>query len=451
MTTVEPLVIDQSRNVDQKVKRRTIGALSFAQLSDFGELQIINSMFPAVRDALGLNVAALGTITAVRRAVQTISIPIWGAISDRYSRKSILMWVTGIWGIWTLLVGFSQSFNQLLLLLAISSIGLAAIEAPLSSLISDLFPKEERGAAFGIIRSIAYLATVPTLIYFSILANRFPDNGWRIAFYTFGLLSVISGIVIWLFAEEPIRGQSENALAEMSKSQLAREATKNKFSLEKIHLLFKHPTYIINMVDRFFSAFPSMILIAFVTTWLVDDVGLAQGQAILYSLSSLAGLIFGGMVGGLIGDRQLRKSNDRRHLIYGHVALLGLTISWILLYSVASENILTILVLLFMVGFMIEFRWTGIIKVAVSRVVLPEMRGLAFSLGQALNSLGRVVSALLVGRFADQIGLSATSLRIGGLACVLLIAIYFLYYLSYARDAQTMQTILATRAVSSKQ
>ncbi|MGB0384018.1 MAG: MFS transporter [Ardenticatenaceae bacterium] len=451
MTTIEPPVIDQSSNVDRKIKRRTIGALSFAQLGDFGEGQIINSMFPAVRDALGLNVAALGTITAVRRVVQTISMPIWGAISDRYSRKSILMWVTGIWGIWTLLVGFSQSFNQLLLLLAISSIGLAAIEAPLSSLISDLFPKEERGSAFGIIRSIAYFATVPTIIYFSILANRFPDNGWRIAFYTFGLLSVISGIVIWLFVEEPIRGQSEDALAEMSKSQLAREATKNQFSLEKIHVLFQHPTYIVNMVDRFFSGFPAIILAAFMTTWVVDDLGLPQEQAILFTLPILAGLILGGIVGGLMADRQLKKSNVRHNLIYGHVALVVLTISWLLLYSVAWKSILPILVLLFVLGFMLEFRWTGVIKVAVSRVVLPEVRGLAFSLVQAMNSLGRVVCALLVGRFADQIGLTATLLRLGGLACVPLTVIYFLYYLSYARDAETMQNTLATRAVSSRQ
>ena len=83
------MVQEVTTKEEAKQKRRVVGTLGFAQLGDFGEGQIANSMFPAIRDALGLNLAALGMITAVRRIVQFFVMPIWGAISDRYSNLAL--------------------------------------------------------------------------------------------------------------------------------------------------------------------------------------------------------------------------------------------------------------------------------------------------------------------------------------------------------------------------
>ena len=44
----------------EKVKRRTLWTMGFAMFGDFGESQIANSMFPAIRAALGLETSALG-------------------------------------------------------------------------------------------------------------------------------------------------------------------------------------------------------------------------------------------------------------------------------------------------------------------------------------------------------------------------------------------------------
>ena len=433
----------------KKVKRRTIWTMGFAMLGDFGESQIANSMFPAIRDALGLSTSALGTITAVRRAALAISMPIWGAISDRYTRKGILMWITGVWGIWTLFTGFAQNYTQFLILTLISSIGLAAIDGPLSSLISDMFPVEERGKAFGTIKAIAYLAIAPTLMLFSSLAKQSPATGWRIAFWLFGGLSLLSALLIWLFIEEPVRGASEDALSGISEDAVAKEAAKNPFELSKIRTLFHFPTFMVILADRFLFSVPAIIIVAFSTTWFVDDLGIAPGDAIMFTLAGVMGLLLGSYIGGVVGGRQLEKPDSaRRHLITGHLAQVGLAVAWLLTFGVKWSNVYVAVALLTLVAFFLEFRSVGIIKVVISRVMLPEVRSSGFGIDRTVDSVGRVIAALLIGQLADTMGIGKAAFSIGGVIVILMIAVYFLYYRFYATDAEAIQSQLATRAKS---
>jgi predicted MFS family arabinose efflux permease len=441
-----PPAESEDRSSISKAKRSAIGALGFAQLGDFGEQQIINSMFPAIRIALGLDVGALGTITALKRVVQVVAMPVWGALSDRYSRKGVLIWGTGAWGIWTVLIGFSQTYTHLLALTLVAAIGVAAIDGPLSSLVSDLFPKEERGRAFGVIRAIAYGAVVPTLIYLTFLTNSAPDLGWRIAFWSFGTLSMLTGLILAVAIKEPVRGEAEDALADLTENELEKEQQENPFTLAKTATLFQRRTYIWSLVDKFFMAFPTVILFAFLTTWLVDDRGVSQARAILFTLAGLLGLISGSVVGGRVGDRLLKAGDPHRHLLYGQIAQVVMAVAWLMLFSVDWGGSIPVLLLLVVVGFTQEFRVTGIVKVVVSRVLLPEVRGLGFSLERAIDSLGRVVAALLIGRLASQFGLTTAFFWTGTLVSFALIGTYCLYYTSYKRDVEAIQTILSDRA-----
>ena len=145
----------------------------------------------------------LGTIASVKGITGAIFTPLWGMIADRYSRKAVLVWGTGIWGLWTLMIGFVQNYQQILILSVISGIGLVALQSPLNSLISDLFKEEERGKAFGVFRAISFVGTVIAILLFGYLAEA-SVIGWRIAFWLFGGLSVLSGLLIWLFWRSPL-------------------------------------------------------------------------------------------------------------------------------------------------------------------------------------------------------------------------------------------------------
>ncbi len=428
---------------------KALMALAIAQFGDFGESQVNNSMFPAIRAALGLDISALGLILAAKRGVQIVGTPLWGYLADRFSRKAVLVWGTGIWGAWTILMGFSRNFSQLLTLTVISGLGIAALEGPLSSLLSDLFPSKERGRAFGIVRGLAYIGMMLTLVYYSLLAKRFPDSlSWRMAYWTFGGISVLSGLLIWLFVQEPVRGGSEEALQDLPEEVLRREEARHPFSWPKAFGLFRIPTFALSMLDTFVVAFPFVILVAYSVTWLVDDRGFSNARAILFTLAGLIGLILGSAVGGWVGDRAAIGLTDRGRLWVGHGVQALFALMLVLLFVVEWRARWVYLALLFLVGFLLEFKITGVLKVIVSGVLLPEVRSLGFAVERAVDSIGRVASALLVGYLARTYGLTQALIWFGAGMAALGILIYFPYYSFFFRDAARLQEQLRERLES---
>ena len=103
---------DESLTPEKKRKRRrTLFGLSLGYFVDQGEDQAISVLFPTLQAIWGLSYTHLGIIATVRRLLQALSAPLWGYAADKWSRKNIIFFGTGIWGIWTLAVGFTQAFT----------------------------------------------------------------------------------------------------------------------------------------------------------------------------------------------------------------------------------------------------------------------------------------------------------------------------------------------------
>src|SRR5699024_3939658 len=118
------------------------------------------TLFPVIRDALGLQTSALGILTAISRFARMIFGPVWATLADRFGRKKILFIATGLWGLWTVAAGFAQNPIQLYILYSIGVIGTVASEPIVNGLIVDLYRSSERGKAFGLLRTMATVASV---------------------------------------------------------------------------------------------------------------------------------------------------------------------------------------------------------------------------------------------------------------------------------------------------
>jgi len=91
---------------------RTLVALASGYFIDQGEGQAMSVLFPAIRDALGFGYGGLGQIAGWRNLIQALSAPLWGFVADRTSRKWIIVFGTGLWGLWTLACGFVTSYEH---------------------------------------------------------------------------------------------------------------------------------------------------------------------------------------------------------------------------------------------------------------------------------------------------------------------------------------------------
>jgi MFS family permease len=180
--------------------------MALAFTTDNSESGLINVLFPAIRTALSLELGALGIMTSIARFARMIFGPIWAIIADKYGRKRILVIASGLWSIWTILTGFAQDFTQLLILYAIAVIGTVSSEPIANGLLADLFEEDERGKAYGAIRSVATGAGLLITPALGMLANV--EDGWRYGMFIIGAVNILAGLLVLFMVKEPPRRTS---------------------------------------------------------------------------------------------------------------------------------------------------------------------------------------------------------------------------------------------------
>ena len=434
---------------DRKRKRsawRTVWAVGAAQAVDAGENNIVSSMFPSIERALGLNVGHLGTILMARHAVGLIAGPVWSMLADRYSRKAILVWVTGMWGIWTLVVGFSGSYRYLLALTILSGLGLFARTGAKRALVADQFPETARGRAFGSIWAIAAAGAVIGSLVFGTLA-QVSSVGWRIAYWTFGGLSVVSGALIWFLVEEPRRGQSEAALAGTESGTADELEARHRFALRRIPSLLKIPTLWTVWLSGIAEQFVWVGVVNFGATWLADERGLSPGLA-TYGVGALTiGLGLGGLFGGRVGDWLDRRNPGTGRAVLGHLAKVMAVITAYAMFRMEWEGYLAHWALFGALGLWITVSDSGASVPMSIAVTLPEVRATASAVGGIVAGIAAAVASSVIGQLGVRLGLTATLLWVVTGAALAQVLIWIVCYAVYRRDAAKVQRILGERLV----
>ncbi|MRR31433.1 MFS transporter, partial [bacterium] len=219
-----------------KKSNRTLFALGLGYLVDQGESQAMGVLTPIITRFFGVNLALIGLMETLRSIAQTVSAPFWGYVSDKYSRKNVLIFGTGVWGLWTLAVGLAPNFSTMLVIRIISGLGLGCLMPATFSLLGDHFPQSRRGRALGVIGLVGLMGTVLGVIALGFVAT---DAMWRWGFIGLGIASVLTGIVIWIFVDEPPRGAAEPEL-----KGLITHENENKYSINVKDMLstLKVPT-----------------------------------------------------------------------------------------------------------------------------------------------------------------------------------------------------------------
>ena len=123
----------------------------------------------------------------------TVTIPVYGKLSDLYGRKPLLMIGIGIFLVGSALSGLSQEMWQLILFRAIQGLGAGALFPISLAVVGDLFTPAERGkyqGLFGAVFGIAFLVG-------PFLGGVLTDNvGWHWIFFVNLPIGIIALAVI---------------------------------------------------------------------------------------------------------------------------------------------------------------------------------------------------------------------------------------------------------------
>ena len=423
-TTITGSAISTTQTDSRKGRWKSLTAMAVAFVSDNTESGLVNTLFPVIRQALSLGIDALGILTSISRFARMLFGPLWSMVADRFGRKRILFVVTGLWGLWTAAAGFAQDFNQLLILYAIGVIGTVAGEPISNGLLADLFEENERGKAYGAIRSIGTAGGLILTPLIGQLANF--ENGWRYGMFMMGGISLLSGILILLFVTEP------------EKRTLSEAEELKQFRLRDVATLFKTPSFL--LLAGMLPLVTSLVLFAFFDTYFVDVRGWQTAEAAILYTVFMAGFAVSSFFGGFLGDRFDKRFGPNGRVMLMQAYLLTFAVMSYLALQIDWGRGIILYVVLFLFGLIGSIGFSGCVLPMVSAIVPKELSATAFAL--LFSFIQGLISALLslaLGFLAKTYGLQNVMFWMVTVPYLINAAYWFLFYRFYANDVARQQ------------
>lgn len=425
----------------KRLRGRTLLALSFGYFVDQGEGQAVSIFTPVLKTLWSLTNMNLAWITFIRSLLQSLSSPFWGYLADRYSRKKVLLIGTGLWGIWTIVVGFTQSYEQLLLVRVISGLGLGCLMPATFSIMADTFHPSVRGKMLGILEAIGVLGIIIFTIGLGALAT---PALWRNGFFILGTASILSGILIWFLVDEPIRGESE---PEMRGQLTQEEAERYKANFSDIKKLMKIPTIWVAIGQGLAGSMPWVVMGAFLILWLVEVRNVDTTQAPLIFGGVVIGTAISNVLGGIIGDFAEKVNPKYGRAFIGQLSVfLGIPFTYFLFTGTENWSLIQLAILCFVTALLISWPGKGSKEPMIQGVVAPELRSSAFSFITFVESGFAAVAALIFGILADKIDIQTAMLWTIPFPWLICGILFSGFYFTYPKDSKNLRDEMARRA-----
>lgn len=437
-STAETIAVSPEK---KKERRRTLLALSFGYFIDQGEGQAMSVLFPTLQKLWGLSYSNLGLISTIRNLLQALSAPFWGFISDKMSRKMVILFGTGIWGLWTAGVGLTQNFGQLLVIRAISGIGLGCLMPATFSIMSDTFPPKDRGKALGMLEATGIFGIIVATVGLGFLAT--PDL-WRWGYFLLGGFSVISGLIVWFFVKEPVRGEAE---PELAGKITEKDAAKFGIKFSDLGKVLKIPTIWVAIAQGLAGSMPWVVMASFFITWLVNERNIPEGQATIVFAGIVFGTVFSNIIGGFLGDWADRKSPKYGRTIIGQISIVsGIPLTYILFTQTETWPLWAIIALSFVTALMISWPGKGAKEPMMQGVTPPELRATAFSMTTFIESGFAALVGVVAGNLGDKIGLTEAMVWTIPFPWIICAIVFSLFYITYPKDSAKLRQMMAERA-----
>ena len=380
-----------------------LAILAFINLFNYLDRYLVSALVESLKHSeLALSDTQAGSLMSGFLIVFALIAPIFGSLGDRMSRPRLIAFGVACWSIATALSGLAWNFTSLFLARASVGVGEAAYVTIGPSLLSDYFPRGQRGRVMAI-----FFCAIPVGSALGYVVGGLMDVhfGWRMAFFVAGLPGLVLAVLCLGLRDPPRGSQDEAEPGAGGEHSAAGDAKAGDQPLFTSYLqLLRNKPYVLTIVGYVAYTFALGGLAFWMPAFLERMRGIPREQATVSfgTIVVITGFI-GTFAGGWLGD-YCAKYSQRAYLWISAIAtLIAAPFAWVALTAPSQ----TVYLICMVVAQLMMFLSTGPINASIVNLVLPTQRASANALGVfTIHLLGDVPSPIIIGMLSDTSSLA---------------------------------------------
>lgn len=268
---------------------------------------VIPSIYPMIKESLGLSFVQVGAITLTNQITSSLLQPLVGYYSDKHPRPyglvvGMCFTLTGL-----LLLSVANSFPAVLLSVAFVGVGSSVLH-PESSKVARL----ASGGAKGMAQSIFQIggnvgrAFGPVAVALIVVPHGQGSIRW------FALLAVVA---VWVLSrigrwyQKQLAKQAAKVVPNAGRNEVMLQENKNNLTRRQIVIAL-----VVLLVLMFSKDFYTANIQSYLTFYMIDKFGLSVGASQYVLFAFLVSTAIGLLIGGEVGDRY-----GRKYVIWGSI------------------------------------------------------------------------------------------------------------------------------------
>jgi EmrB/QacA subfamily drug resistance transporter len=386
------------------------------------EATVVGTAMPTVIASLG-GLNHYSWVFSAYLVTSTVTVPVWGKLSDLYGRRLLYQVGIGIFLVGTLLSGLSGTMTQLIVFRAIQGLGAGALVPLGMTIIGDIYTVEERAKMQAYFSGVWGLSSIIGPVIGGFITDQI---NWRWVFFINLPVGIIAAIIIGVALKEPKVTQKPSidylgaallmiaisvlmlGMVEGGSTSLFTAENLALFALAAVLLaafvfverrakdpiipfeLFRNKTITIAIIAGFLGGVAMFGAISFIPLFAQGSLGFTATEA----GSLLTPLMLTWVTASVIGGRLMLRIDLRRITIAGFT-VLTLGFVFLAMFQPGTRRIWLYLELM-MIGAGLGFTMLTLL-IAVQQAAERSKLGIATSLNQFSRAIGGAIGVAVMG------------------------------------------------------
>ncbi|ENX06199.1 hypothetical protein F898_03144 [Acinetobacter courvalinii] len=370
----------------------------FTLLCDGADIGILAFTLTSLKAEFALTSVQAGALGSWSIFGMAIGGLIGGWASDRFGRVRIIVISTAAFAILSSSTGFTQSYEQIVILRTITCLGLGCLYIACNTLMSELVPTKYRTT---VLATLMTGYTLGSLTITGLSGWIIPVFGWRMLYFI-TIIPIILAIAMWFMVPEPESWKKTRALKLANPDRLAVKKTGNPYLA-----LFKDKKH--GKMFMLWSFSSGFLLFGYfgVSNWLPAyleaELGIKFKEMAVYMIGTFLTMMFAKVLAGFVADR------IGRRIVFAFGTIGTALFIPVVVYLHTAENI-GWLMLIF--GFLYG------IPYAINATYLTEsfptsIRGTAVGGAFNIGRIGAIFAPIAIGYLATHNSIGAGLLLMG--------------------------------------